>query len=365
MKGFSIFLSEDLGAKEAYLKKMKAAGFQRIFTSLHIPEEKESTQLEQIRKLGALAQKYQLEIMADISKNALDQLGETPNCVLHLKNLGISGLRVDYGFTTEEIAQLSNEIKVGLNASTITEEELEELHHFGANFSKIEAWHNYYPRPETGLASDYFKKINFWLKKSGLKVVAFVPGDKKLRGPIYAGLPTLEKHRNLPPFLAALDLEQNCGVEEVFIGDPEISEESLKKFEAYEIRRKILLKAKSQLDISPYPFLKTTFKNRPDEAEAVIRFSETRSQIAGLVKKENCQIRSLGSITMDNEAYGRYMGEVQITKIDLPLDEKVNVLGYIAQEDLGLLAYCTGQQTIQLQWEKGEENGLNKTHYGN
>ena len=41
-------------------------------------------------------------------------------------------------------------------------------------------------------------------------------------------------------------------------------------------------------------------------------------------------VRPGGTVTMDNRLYGRYSGEIQLIREDLPADEKVNVIGHIA-----------------------------------
>lgn len=42
---------------------------------------------------------------------------------------------------------------------------------------------------------------------------------------------------------------------------------------------------------------------------------------------------------MDNEGYGRYSGEVQLVREDLPADSRVNVVGQVWDSHL-LLADC-------------------------
>ena len=37
-------------------------------------------------------------------------------------------------------------------------------------------------------------------------------------------------------------------------------------------------------------------------------------------------------MTMDNIGYGRYSGEIQLMRADLPADEKVNVIGEVPAE---------------------------------
>ena len=66
-----------------------------------------------------------------------------------------------------------HKIDIGLNASTITLEEVAELKAHQADFSRLEAWYNYYPRPET--ARGNFNEKNRWLKELGLQVFTFVP----------------------------------------------------------------------------------------------------------------------------------------------------------------------------------------------
>ncbi len=48
--------------------------------------------------------------------------------------------------------------------------------------------------------------------------MAFIPGDGEKRGPLCEGLPTLEKHRNMRPLEAYLELVQDCDVDKVLIG---------------------------------------------------------------------------------------------------------------------------------------------------
>jgi uncharacterized protein len=73
---------------------------------------------------------------------------------------------------------------------------------------------------------------------------------------------------------------------------------------------------------------------------------DTRSSKA--VLPENTVARPKGTITMDNDLYGRYRGEVQITLNDLPADERVNVIGKVIPEDILLLSFIKPGQGIKL-----------------
>lgn len=170
-----------------------------MFTSLHIPEEDASQYRKRLAALGKMAQENQLDFMMDISGGATEKVGFSLDCLSELVDLGITGLRMDDGFSMEAIATCSHQLQVGLNASTITAEELAELRRLAANFQHLSAWHNYYPRPETGLDRQWFLEKNHWLKQEGLTVQAFIAGDDVKRGPLEAGLPTLEEYRYRSP----------------------------------------------------------------------------------------------------------------------------------------------------------------------
>ena len=50
--------------------------------------------------------------------------------------------------------------------------------------------------------------------------------------------------------------------------------------------------------------------------------------------------RSVGTVTIDNVDYGRYMGELQIDLCPLPADPRVNVVAQVCEPDLALLPYA-------------------------
>ena len=232
MFGFSIFLNEGLTRDTTqYIKEMAEYGFSGIFTSLHIPEDDASQYRKRLTDLGSIAKTYQLELMVDISGEALDRAGFSFKHLRELKEIGVTGLRMDYHISNQQIAELSQEMTIALNASTITEIDIQELREANADFNHLEAWHNYYPRPETALDKDWYHEKNQWLKAHGFTIQGFVPGDERLRGPLYRGLPTLEEHRGMHPIAAALDLSNDT--DKVYIGDSGLSRAVLSQFSFY------------------------------------------------------------------------------------------------------------------------------------
>lgn len=177
--------------------------------------------------------------------------------------------------------------------------------------------------------------------KHGFTTQAFFAGDKNLRGPLYEGLPTLEKQRYYSPLASILEL-QNMGVDLIYVGDGGISEESLKQIDTYRNKEQILLHTKKcangDKDLYDYVLGKHNQRNqRPDPAEYVVRCEDSRLHPVPVIKKNNTGKRYIGDITINNDKYQRYMGEIQILKVNLPASEKVNVIGKIIEKDIPLI----------------------------
>ncbi|EPI01446.1 hypothetical protein D920_00482 [Enterococcus faecalis 13-SD-W-01] len=353
MFGFSIFMNDDLTTeKRAYIQKMAANGFTGIFTSMHIPEDDAASYKQRLEELGKEAQRHHLDLMVDISGDALTRAGFSFENLDPLKEIGVTGLRMDYHLSNEQIANWSHQIKISLNASTITQQDIEELQKYKADFSQLEAWHNYYPRPETGLDKTWFSEKNDWLKLQGMKVQAFVPGDETLRGPIFAGLPTLEEHRGINPLAAALDLMQ-CSTDLVYIGDGGLTEYVQEQFRAYQEEQLILLTVKPVAKEN-YTYILGKHVNRQDEARDVIRSAEARFKEIPHIPQNQTIERTKGSVTVDNENYLRYMGEIQIVKNPLPADERVNVAAKIIDSDIALIDHIHAGTNYQLMSKEGK-----------
>ncbi len=347
MFGFSIFMNENLSTQDIqYIKSMKQAGFKGIFTSMHIPEDDAQAYKMRLENLGACAKVNQLELMVDISGEALQRAGFSFDHLEELIQCGVTGLRMDYHIDNQQIAQASHKMKISLNASTLVEDEIGELRSLGANFANLEAWHNYYPRPETGLDTDYLFEQNQWLQKYGLKRVAFVAGDAQKRLPLRLGLPTLEKHRNMHPLAAALDLLK-YGTDEVYIGDGALAETTINQFENYMQWDKIVLHVKNN-DSVYFTSVLGEHDNRNDQSPDLIRSANARFKKVEQIQKEHTETRNKGAVTLDNELYGRYMGETQVCKKSLPAHPNINVVAYVIEKDRDLLDVIYSKQKFEL-----------------
>lgn len=349
MLGTSVFLGEEIHeTHKKRLEAMKKSGFKGIFSSLHIPEDESIHYLKRLKTLGKWATELKMEVMVDVSGSALKNIGLSFDRPQEILATGITGLRIDYGISKEVIIKLSHVMKLSLNASTLTQEDITELKDGGANFNHLEAWHNYYPRPETGLDKERFTRKNQWLKQLGFRVVAFVPGDEELRGPLYKGLPSLEKQRYTHPLAATIELYTDCLVDDVYIGDPGLKEKTRKQFQAYIDEKKLLLYAEQQHQSVYASLVVGIHQNRWDAARDVIRSANARFGEVEDIIPELTLSRKKGSITIDNQHYGRYMGETQICLSELPANEKINVVAQVSQEDCSLLDWCKPGQLFEI-----------------
>ncbi|MEN1967383.1 MupG family TIM beta-alpha barrel fold protein [Lentibacillus sp. N15] len=354
MIGTSVYLSKENQAfHQKWIEKAAKNGFSSIFTSLHIPEDDTKTYKELLIHLGYEAKKHQMKLIADISEKSFAYLNMDVNTIDQLLEWGIMALRVDDGLSVEEIVHLSKKIKISLNASTITEELLQELINKGLNTKNIEAMHNFYPRPETGLSRNAFIQKNKLLKRNQIGVSAFIPGDGIKRQPLYHGLPTLEEHRDISPIHAYLDLRKNGLVDTIYIGDPSLNDDTMEGF-TYLADNIIPIRYRGENRnefVDFHTYLEGVQCNRPDAARDVIRFVSSRIDLQGkgYIHPNHTVSRKKGSITIDNDHYGRYAGEIQIARIDLKQDDKVNVIGRIIEQDIPLLDFVGGGNKVLLQ----------------
>lgn len=333
--GISIYAGLDYGGEEnlALIETAANMGFKRLFTSVQIPEAADAeTFLDDLTDILTTAVTNGLEIILDVNAENFSQYDID----------GIT-LRLDDGFTVEQVAEISRARKIQLNASTVTEDFLNALAELGANFDNIAALHNFYPHPWTGLETYFFDNQNRILHDYGIAVGAFVPSkDGKRRLPLREGLPTLEDCRNFSTDLAARFLVA-LDVDFIIIGDGQPTDEELKAVATLKNDEIIFRAQLISNDLTTAEILSRTFTRRADVAKSVIRAVEGRQylrEIGGKIPVEELSIkRSFGDVTIDNENFGRYAGEVQIVQDVLPADGRVNIAAHIPDEEIFLTGY--------------------------
>jgi hypothetical protein len=140
----------------------------------------------------------------------------------------------------------------------------------------------------------------------------------------------LESHRYIAPYAAFISLLA-YDIDDVFVGDGIISQFQAEMISQY-------------LDTNVYAIpvifekeyehlYNKEFTIRTDSPRWLKRLQESRENGAGQdILPDHCTERVTGSITIDNNRYQRYSGEIQIIAESLPADEKVNVIGQLPKE---------------------------------
>lgn len=321
--GFSVYPSTWNQNKKQLASLFKEGS--TVFTSLHIVEEMDECYVKNVEEMMDYLKGLGYKIIADVSRRTLE-IFEEDSLEGVASRFSIDVIRVDFGFSEEEIFKASENVEICLNASTITKEFAQRLKETGKTFY---AMHNFYPRPETGIDEDQFRKISDFLSRYGFRILVFIPGDEKLRGPIFEGLPTLERHRCLPPYASFVDLKLNYGMTDIFIGDGFASQDQANLINRVIQEDTYSIPAKLEEDHKD--LYGKIFTIRADSPKNIIRFQESREYgtPGELIEAKNTLKRKPGQITMDNKSYQRYSGEIQITKKKLPADSRVNVIGRV------------------------------------
>ena len=333
--GISLYLSTDIQKNIEVINKASMSGVKFAFTSLNILEENNIDKSDRLYKLIELCSSNDINLIVDINEYT------NSNIFSNLKNVY---LRIDDGYSLDEIYELSKKNMIVLNASTITKNDLKYLKNKGIDFNNVLALHNYYPKKYTGIGEKYFLEQNEKYNEFGIKTMAFVAGDLK-RGPVFEGLPTLENTREKRFVTSVLKLI-SLKTDIVLVGDIDLSDKNWEYF-------KYIAKGIVPIRIIDNILNDTVFENRIDYSEYLIRskipksIGKTRKEFKEYIqknlkdiKKENGEIKK-GDILLSNEKYLRYEGELEIALKNLGLDEKRDIVSRVYDEDIELLDYIS------------------------
>lgn len=328
--GLNCSLEENL----ALIETAASLNLTRLFTSTNIPEADD--QSFDLAAILTSAIENDFEIILDV----------TPTTIANFDFEQFT-LRLDDGFSPIQTAALSHIRKIMLNASTVNEKFLLQLADFNAHFENISALHNFFPHIHTGLDLNYFKSQNDLLHSFGIPVGAFAASlDGRRRLPLEEGLPTLEITRNLSTDLATRYLTA-LGADFIIISDalPTYQEcSAISNITSNEVTIEINITIQESLAQKLFAnLLSNSFLSRPEISPHVIRAANSKSlvNLVNLIIEpdNNPQPRKRGDITIDNSNFGRYMGEIQIVKTDLPADPRVNTIAKIPDNNLPLIDF--------------------------
>lgn len=344
--GISLYTSADKALTVHTMDKAKEKGMHIAFSSLQIPEEQHLDVLDRFYSLQQYAVSSDIRIFTDISRQTVYTLHL--QSVLDLKQYGVEYIRLDDGFTSEQMKELSKVFHIVVNASA-SEDILKELLE-QCDSTRICACHNYYPEPYTGLSLEYVQERNTFFHQYGIQTMGFIPGNHHLRGPLYEGLSTVESHRWNKDDIVKNVLELcNVGTDIVLIGDIDVQDAD---WDVSGDLQQDILKVPVHCTQSLGPYMSIVHHDRKDYSEWMFRSVESRQlQIKDIVPFHTVE-RVRGSICINNQTFGRYAGELSIAKKDMPADERVNVVGYISLEYMQLIDLidsATGIQMIEVE----------------
>jgi len=337
----------------AYIEKASAYGFSRIFTCLMSAANEKDVQ--KLKVLTNRANELGFDVVADISPSVFQDLKLSYKDLSYFKELGLSGLRLDLGFSgLEESIMSMNQhgLKIELNMSQGTRY-LEQILSYQPNKHQITGCHNFYPRRYTALSREQFMKCSRQFKEHGIQTAAMISSKDAIFGPwpVQEGLPTLEEHRGLPIDIQAKDLFQTDLIDDVIIGNAFASEEELRLLSAlnrYMLELKVEF-TEGATTTEREIVLGGQHVNRGDVSAYVIRSTESRIQYRHEEFPPHDTGRiARGSVTIDNSGYERYAGEMHIALQDMDNSGKTNIVATIDPNEQFLLDTIRPWQKFKL-----------------
>lgn len=341
-----------------YLEKANSLGFKKVFVSLilnnHGFEGAEDVNANTWNDILSYCKELGMTVSADMNDEVFNELGCTLNDLTALQKMSITKLRIDGGFTSEEVALLSKNqqgIQIEVNASMSSSDNLNgnairECREFletiekEGNIGQLTACHNFFPLPDTALSLLDIRPINDLFASFGVPVGGFVasqlsPKDLHHLG---HGVCTIEKHRFLPCHIAMLELFAN-GFDDVLIGDSfaDLSEltEMARCYKQDYIEIPVVFNQfvpqNTKMKIQERVLI-----SRVDQPANLIRATDTRGME---VPPCFCAPRGKYTISVLNNRSAQYEGEVQISLKDLGQSVEHNVIGFVHPFAKDLLPY--------------------------
>lgn len=334
-----------------YLQKASAHGFTRIFTCL-ISLEGEN--FNAFKDLCRHAHALNMTVIADVDPNVFKNFNLEPSDLKFFHDLGLSGIRLDLGFSGHEEALMSQNpygLKIELNMSNGTKY-VDNVISYGANRTNIIGCHNFYPHRYTGLSREHFTRTSMQFRDYGLRTAAFVssPNAKYGPWPVQEGLCTLEEHRSLSITTQVKDMFHSQWIDDVIIANMFALDEEL---EALGRLNKEVLELKVSLEktiteIERKIILEEPHFNRGDVSEYLIRSTQSRVKYKGMgFPPHNTVAIKKGHVLIESDLYTRYAGELQLALKTMVNSGKTNVVATVDQEEQYLIDFIQPWQSFR------------------
>ena len=353
--GVSIYPDKsNIEEDKRYLELVNKYGFERVFTNLLSVDLGEGGSFANFKEIVKYAEDLGMEVIADVSPEVFKALDIHYTELKFFKDLGLSGIRLDLGFSGMEEAAMSYnpyDLKIEVNSSSGTKY-IENIMSYRPNKDNIIGCHNFYPHRYTGLSRKHFMKTTELFKKHGIRTATFISSNNGDFGPwpVNEGLPTLEEHRELPIEIQAKDLLNTGLIDDIIISNCYASPEELKALG--ELDKDILELKVNLIDNLPETerkiILEESHFNRGDISEYMIRSTQSRVKYKGYdFQIINPQDIEKGDILIDSSLYGHYAGELQIALKSMKNSGRTSVVGKVVDEEIYLLDYIRPWQRFR------------------
>lgn len=330
-----------------YIRLASKYKFKRIFTCLISAGDKDfGLVISEFKDILKVANESDMEVIADVDPTVFNKLKASIFDLKIFKDMGLSGIRLDMGFSGyEESVMTYNEygLKIELNISNGTKY-VDNIISYKANLNNLYGCHNFYPHIYTGLSYDNFIASSNQFKELGVRTAAFINSPSAEYGPwpVSEGVCTLEMHRNLPIEVQAKHLFATGVIDDVIIANAFASEEELK---ALSNVNRDMLEFNVELidgirDLDKKIVLEEFHFNRGDASEYMVRSTQSRVKYKGeSFPPYNLIDIKRGDILIDSDLYTRYAGELQLALKNMRNTGKTNVVGKVVDEEIFLLDY--------------------------
>ena len=350
MLGISVYpYKEEQAETFDYIDLAAKYGFGRVFTNLlMIDEGQEEFVIRSLKETIQHARSHNMEVIIDLNPAVFEQLNISYQDLTFFKEMGATGIRLDSTFDglVESLItfdQTDLDLEVNISNNTYY---LENVFSYQPNKRRIIGCHNFYPQRFTGLDYDYFIECSKKYKRLGIRTAAFVNSQKADHGPhIYTdGLCTLEEHRDLPITLQAKHFIAMDMIDDVIIANAFASEEELKALSnllTNQIQLDIIF-SENTTELEKEIVLNHQHFNRGDINSYSIRstFVKLNYQNKNIPANNKNDSINRGEITIGNNSFGQYKGELNIVKKRMPnKNGEKNRVARIVDEELFLLPY--------------------------
>ncbi len=154
-----------------YIELAAKYGFKRIFTCLLSAADKEVEEIvAEFKEMVDVANKNGMEVIADLDPTVFKKLNASITDLSVFKNMGLSGIRLDMGFSGNEESIMSfnkHGLKIELNVSNGTKY-VDNILSYEANLENIYGCHNFYPHVYTVISYEHFNKCSKQFKELGI-----------------------------------------------------------------------------------------------------------------------------------------------------------------------------------------------------